>query len=68
MGSSAGQASVTPRERAIRARLEAEATHGRDPLDTAARVIAALEGGVSFGLIRADPPDNPRPLVGLLGE
>lgn len=59
---------MTPRERAIRARLEAETTHGRDPLDTAARVIAALEGGVSFGLIRADPPENPRPLVGMLGE
>ena len=59
---------MTPRERAIRARLEAEADHGRDPLDTAARVIAALESGVSAGYVRADPPDNPRPLIGFAGE
>ena len=59
---------MTPREQAILARLEAERDHGRDPLATAARVIAALEAGVSFGLIRADPPDNPRPLIGMYGE
>lgn len=60
---------LTPRERAIYVALTTRADAlGADALELAAAMIARLEAGASSGMLRLDPPENPRPMIGAWGE
>lgn len=58
---------VTSRAEAIYARLRSEQDLGKNALLLAACVIAELECNVSYGLVRADPPE-PQNHIGRFGE
>jgi hypothetical protein len=60
---------LTPRERAIYSAFVAYADKiGIEPLEAAAILFARLEHGASSGMLRLDPADNPRPMIGAWGE
>lgn len=60
---------LTPRERAIYSAFLAYSDKiGIEPLEAAAILFARLEAGTSAGMLRLDPPENPRPMIGHWGE
>lgn len=61
------EAKVTARAQAIYERLSSEQEMGKNALLLAACVIAELEASVSYGLVRADPPE-PENHIGKFNE